>query len=121
MCLAMHTEASPSNVSWSASFHASQEEMLATGTTTSCLLPLFQEDVATVAMVRHVLAVIKNVVDLVNPGQVPVVTVDQPLFAIAKNIQWKWPLDYGEDKFLIMFGGLHNYRDGSFENSGGPA
>ncbi len=34
-------------------------------------------------------------------------TVDQPLFAIAKNIQWKWPLDYGEDKFLIMFGGLH--------------
>ncbi len=79
----MHTEASPS---WSA-FHASQEETLATATTTLCLLPLFQEDTATVAMVRHALAVIKNVVDLVNPGQVPVVTV--------------------EDKFLIMFGGLH--------------
>ena len=42
-----------------------------------------------------------------NPGQAPVVACDQPLFAIAKNIQWKWPLDYGEDKFVIMFGGLH--------------
>ncbi len=40
-------------------------------------------------------------------SRVPVVTVDQPLFAIAKNIQWKWPLVYGEEKFVILFGGLH--------------
>ena len=33
--------------------------------------------------------------------------MDQPLFAIAKNIQWKWPSVYGESKCVIMFGGLH--------------
>ena len=31
--------------------------------------------------------------------------VDQPLFPIAKQIQWKWPHLYGE--MVIMFGGLH--------------
>ena len=62
---------------------------------------LFQEDAATVAMVRHSLNVIKKIVDLTNPGQAPVVACDQPLFAIAKNVQWKWPLDYSEDKFLL--------------------
>ena len=58
-------------------------------------------------MIRHSLDVIKKVTDLTNPGQVPVVAVDQPLFAIAKNIQWKWPAVYGDEKFVIMFGGLH--------------
>ena len=29
------------------------------------------------------------------------------MYAIAKQIQWKWPEMYGEDKFVVMFGGLH--------------
>ena len=36
--------------------------------TTSCLLPLFQEDAVTVAIVRHSLNIIKKIVDLTNPG-----------------------------------------------------
>ena len=31
----------------------------------------------------------------------------KPLFAIVKQIQWTWPDLYGEDKIVIMFGGLH--------------
>ena len=46
-------------------------------------------------------------VQKLNPGQVPVVTLDQPLYAIAKEIQWSWPEQYGESKFVIMLGGLH--------------
>ena len=42
-----------------------------------------------------------------NAGQVPVMTFDQPLFALAKCVQWKWPEIFGEEKFLVMFGGLH--------------
>ena len=34
-------------------------------------------------------------------------TFDQPLFALAKQIQWKWQQGYGEEKFVILFGGLH--------------
>ena len=50
---------------------------------------------------------IKKATELVNPGQVPVLTVDQPLYAIVKKIQWTWPSIYGEDKFVVMMGGLH--------------
>ena len=32
---------------------------------------------------------------------------DCPIFAQCKYIQWKWPEEFGEDKFLIMFCGLH--------------
>jgi len=39
--------------------------------------------------------------------QTPVVTLDQLLFAIAKQIQWQWPDRYGEKKVVVMFGGLH--------------
>ena len=49
----------------------------------------------------------KNHVEHVNPGQTPIVTLDQPLFVLAKQIQWKWPEKYGEDKMVVMFGGLH--------------
>ena len=58
-------------------------------------------------MIRHSMDVVKNAVEHVNPGQTPVVTLDQPLFALAKQIQWKWPEKYGEDKMVVMFGGLH--------------
>jgi len=50
---------------------------------------------------------IRDAVMLLNPGQVPVITADQPIYATAKQIQWQWPEDYGERHFLIMFGGLH--------------
>jgi len=46
-------------------------------------------------------------VTLLNPGQVPVITGDQPIYAVMKQIQWLWPNRYGEDKFVIMFGSLH--------------
>ncbi len=32
---------------------------------------------------------------------------DQPLFALAKYVQWTWPQSLGEDHFVVMFGGLH--------------
>ena len=49
---------------------------------------------------------IRDTVAFLNPGQTPVIAADQPLFALAKQIQWQWP-EYGEDKFVIMFGGLN--------------
>ena len=51
--------------------------------------------------------VVKNAVENLNTGQTPVLTFDQPLYALAKQIQWKWPEKYGEDQFVVMFGGLH--------------
>ena len=71
------------------------------------LLPLFRDAAHTPAMVKHGMDIIRNCTLSLNPDQVPVMTVDQPLYAIAKQIQWKWPDIYGEKKYLIMMGGLH--------------
>jgi len=33
--------------------------------------------------------------------------MDQPLYAVAKQLQWRFPNLYGKDKYVIMLGGLH--------------
>lgn len=58
-------------------------------------------------MVKHGMNLIKDATEHVNPGQIPVLTVDQPLYAIDKKIQWIWPATYGEDKYVVLTGGLH--------------
>lgn len=40
-------------------------------------------------------------------GQSAVITADQPVYAVAKNIQWNFPNLYGEDKIVMMLGGLN--------------
>ncbi len=51
--------------------------------------------------------VIRRATEFLNPGQIPVMACDQPLYAVAKIIQWNWPDTHGEGRYLIMFGGLH--------------
>ncbi|QQP53211.1 uncharacterized protein LOC103506659 [Caligus rogercresseyi] len=58
-------------------------------------------------MIRHSMDVVKNAVEHMNLGQTSVITFDQSLFALAKQIQWKWPDSYCEDHIVVMFGGLH--------------
>lgn len=94
------------NTSWAA-FHASRQPPNAGFICPTSLLPLFMESAHTVAMIRHSMEIVKNAVEHLNPGQTPVITFDQPLFALAKQIQWKWPDSYGEDHIVVMFGGLH--------------
>ena len=71
------------------------------------MLPLFRDAAHSPAMICHALTIIKTTVGSVNPAQIPVVTLDQPLYAIAKQIQWTWPNRFGEQNFLFMLGGLH--------------
>jgi len=94
------------NTSWAA-YHANHQPSEDHVICRSALLPLFLESAHTVAMIKHSMDVINNAVKHLNPGQTPVITFDQPLYALAKQIQWKWPEKYGDEKFVIMFGGLH--------------
>ena len=50
---------------------------------------------------------IQKQTEYLNPSQRPVMAVDQPLYALAKEIQWLKPNLLGEDKFLVMMGNLH--------------
>ena len=47
-------------------------------------------------MIRHSMtSVTKMAIQHLNQGQVPI------------KIQWQWPGTYGEQKFVIVLGGLH--------------
>ncbi|KAJ8387987.1 hypothetical protein AAFF_G00147780 [Aldrovandia affinis] len=96
-------------VSWAA-YHASKQsipEEPECSVALTSLLPLFYDQAKSVAMFRHSMDVVKRAVDILNPGQIPVITLDQPLYTLAKQIQWRWPETHGEDHFVIVFGGLH--------------
>ena len=71
------------------------------------LLPLFYEKAATPSMIKHGMDLHRQAIAYLNPGQIPVTTFDQPLFAIAKHIQWKWPATHGEHMHVVLLGGLH--------------
>ena len=58
-------------------------------------------------MIRHSMSVVRKAVQFLNPGQIPVVTFEQTLYAIAKQVKWNWPEQFGEDQFVEMLGGLH--------------
>ncbi len=71
------------------------------------LLPVFYETAATPSMIKHGMDVQKQAIEYLNPGQISVTTFDQPLFALAKYVQWKWPATHGEALYVVMLGGLH--------------
>ena len=93
-------------ITWS-TYHASKNRHLNFRPGISALLPLLPEQAHSVATIKHAMLKVKEATLYLNQDQVPVVTVDQPLFAIAKQIQWQWPETFGEDKFIVILGGLH--------------
>ena len=94
------------DLSWAA-FHAQCDTRDTSCCALSTLLPLFRHTANSPAMMRHCLNVVQAAVGKLNPGQIPVITGDQPLYALMKQIQWQWPISYGEDVFVVLFGGLH--------------
>lgn len=98
--------ASDDAIAWSA-YHASMQPSVEDPPAKCALLPLFYEKSATPALIKHGMNVLKQAIEFLNPGQIPVTTFDQPLFALAKLVQWKWPDTHGERVHVVMLGGLH--------------
>ena len=92
-------------VSWSA-YHGERQQHVNTRCQSS-LLPLFAECAHSLAMIKHAITVVMKAVEHFNPGQTAVIAFDQPLLSLAKEIQWRHPYTVGEDKLVIMLGGLH--------------
>ena len=94
------------SISWAAYFASRQPETTDPAALIS-LLPLFNEKAATFAMIKHGMDIQRQITAHLNPGQIPVTAFDQPLFALAKYVQWQFPDIYGEQHYVVMFGGLH--------------
>ena len=59
------------------------------------------------AMIKHAITVVMKAVEHLNPGETAAIAFDQPLFALARETQWRHPDTMGEDKLVTMLGGLH--------------
>lgn len=72
-------------LSWSAHFASLQTRPLSPTAITS-LLPLFEENAHSKAMILHAMKLVKDAIEYINPGQTPLTGMDQPLYALAKQI-----------------------------------
>ena len=71
------------------------------------VFPIFYEKASTMAMQKHSMLVVKKAIEFVNPGQVPVIEGDCPLYAQQKKCQWGYPDEVGESKMVCFMGFLH--------------
>ena len=68
-------------------------------------MQLLKDKAHDVSTIKYTLEKIKEAIFFLNPTQSPVVTLDQPLFALAKQIQWTWPNEF--ENFVFILGRLH--------------
>ena len=101
-----NTKASEKSCNWAAYYQENIVQELQIPCS-SVILPLINECINSPAMVKHCMTVIQKVTHKVNPGQIRRITVDQPVYTLLKQIQWKFSNDFGEDSFITMVGGVH--------------
>ena len=76
------------NISWPA-YHSTDSTDKCKkdkGKVISCLLSLFYDVAHSEAMICHSMKIVKLAVNHLNADQIPILTVNQPLFSIAKRI-----------------------------------
>ena len=94
------------NHAWS-SYHASQKRGSINICGVDTILPSITENVHTLATQYHCMNIISKTISVINPNQTPVDTCDQPVYALTKQMQWRYPELFGNSKYFSLFGGLH--------------
>ena len=73
--------------------------------TSTHLLPIIPVPVQSPATVRHCTNQVKRITERLNPGQPAVITADQPVYAVGKQVQWMFPTEFKDVIWLL--GPLH--------------
>ena len=92
------------NHAW-ASFHASLKQYRKREIDFTAILPLLRQVVHTLSMQYHCMTIVTDMIKEVNPGQTPVDVCDQPIFALTKQLMWRYPDKF--KRYFTLFGGLH--------------
>ena len=100
------SSAPDSTSSWS-QHHARKKRSSVRQTDINVILPLINDVVHTLDMQYHCMDIIKRSTALLNPDQIPVDVCDQPIYALTKEIQWRYPDTFGNSKYFSLFGSLH--------------
>ena len=97
-------------VSWSA-WHANIQNIEIPPAAINGLLPLFLDSAHSVAVIKHSMTPVQSIVQHLNPGQVPVLAADQPLYALSINGAVPLLLERSLCHYVWWF----THRDGYFE------
>ena len=106
----IHSRLDQSDVSLDLSFsayYASHQDRTLLSRGIGAMLPLFYERSDTVPMIMHGMKLQVDITKYLNPGQMPVMCGDGPIYTLMKLVQWNYPEQFGEDKFFVMFAGFH--------------
>ena len=71
----------------------------------NALLPLIRDKINTIEMQCHTMELNIKSVNVVNPGQTPVDVSDCPIYALTKEVIYRFPERFSN--YVAMFGGLH--------------
>ena len=69
------------------------------------LFPILPESINTSPTVRYCAKIIVKLTKKLHPGQIPIITADQPVYALGQQVQWLYPHEL--DNIIWMMGPLH--------------
>jgi len=72
-------------ISWSV-YHSSTLEAAIPPPAINVPLPLFLDSTHSVAMIKHSMEIVRAAIHHLNPGQVPILALDQPLYVLASGL-----------------------------------
>ena len=85
-------------------YHTEKETASAPTPWITGLCPMFDEKAATATMMYHTIKIVSSTISKLNPNQIPIIVGDQPIFSLLKQVQWRYPETYREDKLVIFMG-----------------
>ena len=88
-----------------ASHHASQKRGILTPSGINTIIPLRREKVSTFNMQSHLMHLNMKWTETLNPGQTPIDVSDQPVYALTKELQLRFPEIFSN--YFPLFGQLH--------------
>ena len=93
-------------VTW-AKYHADRNLEVMPLPGLNAVLPIIPIKVHTLATQYYCMKIIKRAANFLNPGQTPIDTCDKLAYALTKEIQWRFPEEFGPNSYFTLFGGLH--------------
>ena len=94
-----------SHISW-AVYHSKKLSDITEYEANSAMLLILRDDSKSQDTIKHVLDILINAINKLNPNKTAIIGLDQPLSGILKKIQWQYPERYGREKLVLMLGNL---------------
>ena len=77
-----------SHISW-AVYHSKKLSDVTEYEANSAMLLILRDDSKSQDTIKHVLDILINAINKLNPNQTAIIGLDQPLYGILKKIQWQ--------------------------------